>query len=198
MLIEYHLHALSAAGYGNIVINIGHLGQQLMDKVGDGSRYGLSIHYSDERGNVLETGGGICKALPLLKSEYFLVINGDVWTDFDLSTLSPCGDSLAHLVLVNNPPHHPDGDFGLDHGKVMEKTPGRPAWTYSGTGVFSHKLFEACPAGRFPLAPLLRQHMAEKRVSGELYEGKWLDVGTVERLKQLDRQLSAGLAQRPE
>ena len=191
-LIEHHLDALKAAGFENVVINIGHLGKQIIDALGDGKNYGLSISYSDERGDVLETGGGICKALPLLKSETFLVINGDIWTDFDLASLPAEIATLAHLVMVENPPHHPGGDFSLSSGMVCANKQGEPAWTYSGIGLYSHRLFAHCLVERFPLAPLLRQHIERGEISGELYQGEWLDIGTLERLDQLNQRLSAG------
>ena len=189
LLIEHHLHALSAAGISDVVINIGHLGQQIIDRLGDGSRYQLVIHYSDERKGVLETGGGIVKALPLLKSDPFLVINGDIWTDFDLSLLSADVDSLAHLVLVNNPQHHPQGDFGLQGVRVREKEDKQPSWTYSGIALFKYGFFDQCREQRFPLAPLLHEHIAQKQVTGEIYNGLWFDIGTRERLDNLRTRL---------
>lgn len=189
LLIEHHLHALSVAGISDVVINIGHFGQQIIDQLGDGSKYQLSIQYSDETDNVLETGGGIFKALPLLKSDLFLVINGDIWTDIDLSLLPRTIDSLAHLVLVNNPEHHLQGDFSLTGNRLCEKSDVGPSWTYSGIGVFSHALFDRCEEGRFPLAPLLREHMADGQVTAEVYEGLWFDVGTIERLEKLKSRL---------
>jgi len=189
-LIEHHLYALSGAGFNNVVINIGHLGQQIMDYLGDGSRYQLHIHYSDERNSVLETGGGIVKALPLLKAETFLVINGDIWTDFELSTLPLSIPGLAHLVLVNNPAHHPQGDFSLQGNLVREKVKSMPAWTYSGMGIYSHQLFSQCNQERFPLAPLLKEYMGKGQVSGEIYPGQWFDIGTKQRLDELNRRLA--------
>lgn len=189
LLIEHHLHALSAAGFSDVVINLGHLGQQIIDYLGDGSRYQLSIHYSDERNAVLETGGGIVKALSLLKSDPFLVINGDIWTDFDLSYLPERIDSLAHLVLVKNPEHHSRGDFSLHENLVKEEGSHLPSWTYSGMAVFSHAFFDQCKEERFPLAPLLRKHIAQGQVTGEVYNGLWFDIGTRERLDELNSLL---------
>lgn len=186
LLIEHHLHALSAAGFSDIVINIGHLGEQIIDYLGDGSRYQLAIHYSDERNAVLETGGGIVKALPLLKSDPFLVINGDIWTDIDLSLLPEKLDSLAHLILVKNPPHHPHGDFSLQDGLVKQKKDNHRSWTYSGMAIYSHALFDQCREERFALAPLLWEHIANNQVTGEIYEGLWFDIGTRERLDNLN------------
>lgn len=188
-LIEHHLHALTAAGFSHVIINICHLGQQIIDALGDGSRYGLTIHYSDERDSVLETGGGIFNALPLLESDPFLVINGDIWTDFDLSRLPGKIDTLAHLVLVNNPVHNPQGDFSLEGTRIIEKKKQQPGWTFSGMGLYRHELFEQCKKERFPLAPLLRQHMAAGQISGEIFAGRWFDIGTIDRLEQLNEML---------
>ncbi|MEA1888981.1 MAG: nucleotidyltransferase family protein [Pseudomonadota bacterium] len=189
LLIEHHLHSLAEAGFSDVVINISHLGQQIIDTLGDGSRYQISIHYSDERDSVLETGGGIFKALPLLKSENFLVINGDVWTDIDLSLLPVEIDGLAHLVLVNNPDHHLQGDFSLQENLLCERTDANPSWTYSGIGIYSHSLFHHCKEEHFPLAPLLREHMADGQITAEVYDGLWFDIGTKERLIELNRML---------
>lgn len=188
-LIEYHLRALAAAGVRDVVINHAHLGERIEQALGDGSRFGVRIHYSPEH-PALETGGGIFHALPLLGSEPFLVINGDVWTDMPLSRLLesvlPAND-LARLVLVENPPHHADGDFSLQHGRVRNE--GRPRYTFSGIGLYHPRLFAACRPGAFPLAPLLRRAMTTDRVGGELYRGRWVDVGTPQRLAELDREL---------
>lgn len=189
LLIEHHLHKLSAAGFNDVVINLGHLGQQIIDHLGDGSRYQLTIHYSDERSAVLETGGGIVKALPLLKSDPFLVINGDIWTDFDLSTLPDKIDRLAHLVVVNNPDHHLQGDFSVQDGLVKEKDNQKTTWTYSGMAMFRHTFFDQCKEERFPLAALLHKHIANELVTGEVYDGRWFDIGTRERLNDLNQLL---------
>jgi MurNAc alpha-1-phosphate uridylyltransferase len=192
LLIEHHLRALSKAGFRNIVINIAHLGQQIIDHLGDGSRYRLKIHYSDERGKVLETGGGITKALPLLESDPFLVINGDIWTDINLSLLPNKIDSLAHLVLVKNPNHNPLGDFSLQDMRVTEKKNSRLTWTYSGVGIYRHGLFDQCKTEPFPLAPLLRKYIAKGQITGEIHHGLWFDIGTRERLDQLNKLLLSG------
>lgn len=190
-LIEYHLRALAATGIHDVVINIGHLGEQIPALLGDGQRYGLTLRYSDETGGVLETGGGICKALPLLESDPFLVINGDIWTDFDLHRLPARIDGLAHLLLVANPPHNPDGDFGLGaDGMVKIKQSGVTSYTFSGIGLYRHALFAGCHAEPFPLAPLLHDHIAAGRISGQLIDAQWLDIGTAERLAGLSRQLA--------
>ena len=185
-LIEYHLEALAASGINEIVINHAYLGQQIEDYLGDGSRYDVSIHYSPE-GEALETGGGILKALPLLGNEAFVLVNGDVWCDFDFSSLPSKLKGLAHLVMVNNPDHNAEGDFSLQE-KMLRQT-GEKKLTYSGIGVYHPVLFSDCQPGRFPLAPLLKQAMDDAKVSGELFLGKWVDVGTPERLNQLEETL---------
>jgi MurNAc alpha-1-phosphate uridylyltransferase len=190
-LIEYHLVKLAAAGFRDVVINTAWLGDMIEQALGDGRRFGLAITYSHERPEALETGGGIFRALPLLGSAPFLLVNGDVWTDIDFGALrrSPPGDSLAHLVLVANPPQHPKGDFLLEQGRVSEGEGTRH--TYSGIGIYRPELFAGCEPGKFPLLPLLRRAMGERRLTGELHAGRWYDIGTVERLKALDAQLSA-------
>jgi MurNAc alpha-1-phosphate uridylyltransferase len=189
-LIEYLLEGLAAAGWDEVVINHAHLGGQLRAALGDGRRHGLRIHYSSEGDEGLETGGGIYRALPLLDSDPFLVVNGDIWTDYPFARLPRTLTDLAHLVLVDNPEHHPAGDFVLDHGRVLAA--GAPKLTFSGIGVYRHALFEGCRPGTFPLAPLLRAAMAAGRVSGEHYRGAWVDVGTPERLAALDARLRVG------
>ncbi|KPA99047.1 MULTISPECIES: N-acetylmuramate alpha-1-phosphate uridylyltransferase MurU [Pseudomonas] len=188
-LIDYHLRALAAAGFREIVINHAWLGQQIEDYLGDGSRHGLSIAYSPE-GEPLETGGGIFRALPLLGDEPFLVVNGDIWTDYDFSALRRPLDGLAHLVMVDNPPHHPSGgDFALLDGRLFDDRPDLPRLTFSGISVLHPRLFAGCHAGAFKLAPLLREAMARGQVSGEHLQGQWVDVGTVERLAQVEQLL---------
>ncbi len=182
-LIEYHLHALAASGFTEIIINHAWLGQQIEDHLGDGSRFGVSIRYSAE-GEPLETGGGIYQALPLLGVEPFVVVNGDIWTEYDFSQLRQPLNGLAHLVLVDNPAHHRAGDFALQQGHVSDQ--GAERLTYSGIAVLHPALFAGCTAGAFKLAPLLRQAMAAGKVSGEHYSGRWVDVGTHERLAEVE------------
>ena len=189
-LIEYHLKALAAAGFTEVVINHAWLGQQIEDHLGDGSRSGLTIQYSPE-GEPLETGGGIFRALPLLGDEAFVVVNGDIWTDYDFTRLRQPITGLAHLVLADNPDHHPSGDFTLAHGQVQDAQPGAPTLTYSGIAVLHPQLFAGCTEGAFKLAPLLREAMARGRVSGERLQGQWVDVGTHERLAQAEHLLQA-------
>ena len=188
-LIEYHLEALATAGFNDVVINHAHLGAQIEQLLGDGGRYGVRIHYSPEAG-ALETGGGIFKALPLLGDAPFVVVNGDVWCDYPFSRLREREIQGAHLVLVPNPPQHPAGDFLLRDGRVNGEGDGE-RFTFSGIGLYHPSLFDGCEAGAFPLAPLLRRAMARGQVSGELFDGQWFDIGTPERLQQLDEKLRA-------
>jgi MurNAc alpha-1-phosphate uridylyltransferase len=188
-LIVHHLRALAAAGFGDVVVNLSWLGGQIRAALGDGSRHGLRLHYSEEGPEPLETGGGIFRALPLLGAGPFLVLNGDVWTECDWAALRerPAASDLAHLVLVPNPLHNPAGDFVLERGRILERAGER--CTFSGIGVYRAELFEGCSDGVFKLAPLLRAAARAGRVSGELHEGPWLDIGTPERLAELDAHL---------
>ncbi|UCJ18262.1 nucleotidyltransferase family protein [Pseudomonas sp. MM211] len=188
-LIEYHVRALARAGFTELVVNHAWLGQQIEDYLGDGERYGVSIHYSPE-GEPLETGGGIFKALPLLGDEPFVVVNGDIFTDYDFAKLRRPLSGQAHLVLVDNPPHHPKGDFQLQGGQVEDAVAGRNSFTYSGIAVLSAALFASSQPGAFKLAPLLRDAMAAGQVSGECFSGCWVDVGTHERLAEVERLLT--------
>ncbi|MDE2251062.1 MAG: nucleotidyltransferase family protein [Gammaproteobacteria bacterium] len=183
-LIAWHLRALARAGVREAVINLSWLGPQLRAALGDGRRYGLRIHYSEEPEGALEVGGGIFNALPLLGAEPFLVVNGDTWTDLDFARLAIGPRALAHLVLVPNPPHHPLGDFALRAGAVAAA--GEPRLTYAGIGVYRPELFAGCKPGRFPLLPLLLAAGAAQRLSGERYDGSWADVGTAARLASLN------------
>ncbi|GMR19854.1 MAG: nucleotidyltransferase family protein [Gammaproteobacteria bacterium] len=181
------LQQLVAAGYSDFVINHAHLGQQIVDCLGDGSAYSANIQYSPETEGGLETGGGIVQALPLLGAEAFVVVNGDIWTDYPFGQLPETLSSLAHLVLVDNPNHHPEGDFSLQGGNVRATGTGR--LTYSGIGVYRPTLFAGCGPEKFPLAPLLRRAMQQNSVTGEYYVGCWEDVGTPERLRTLNASL---------
>jgi MurNAc alpha-1-phosphate uridylyltransferase len=180
-LVQWHVEALVAAGLRQIVINHAWLGEQIEAALGDGGAFGAQIRYSPEA-EALETGGGIFRALPLLGEAPFVVVNADIVTDYPFQRLPTSLPGLAHLVLVPNPSHHPQGDFCLEQGLVRAE--GVPLLTFSGIGVYHPRLFSHCRPGRFPLAPLLRAAMAQGQVSGELYSGHWLDVGTVERLQQ--------------
>jgi len=184
-LIEYHIEHLVAAGFTDIVINHAHLGEQIERTLGDGQRYGAQLYYSPE-GSALETGGGIFNALPLLGNDPFLVINGDIWCNYPFAQLRRRLTGLAHLVLVNNPEHNPEGDFCLIQQRVYQN--GSPRLTFSGIGVYHPELFKECTPGRFSLVPLLTQAMRIGKVSGEHYQGQWIDIGTPERLQQLELQ----------
>ena len=189
-LIVWHLESLAKAGLREVVINHAHLGHQIEEALRDGDRWGLSIQYSAE-GTALETAGGIAKALPYLGDEPFLVVNGDVFMDIDFSrlpqTLQP--GKLAHLVMVDNPPQHQQGDFGFKHGELSLQD--EPRLTFSGVAVYDPTLFFGIQPGEVArLAPLLQQAITNGQVSAEHYRGIWHDVGTPERLHELDWQLS--------
>jgi len=186
-LIVWHIERLAHDGFTDIIINIAHLGYQIPEALGDGSEWGVKITYSDEQEEgALESAGGIVKALPLLGDDTFLVLNGDIWSDYDFQDHRKLPEGiLAHLVLVPNPEHNPEGDFALDGNRVIDNK----QYTFSGIGYYSPKLFEGVPYGKSALAPLLRSAMKEGKVTGELYEGEWLDIGTPQRLELLNAQL---------
>ncbi len=186
-LIVWHVERLARAGFKEVVINHAYLGSQIEKALGDGSKWGINIQYSPEK-EALETAGGIANALPLLGDSPFLVVNGDVYTEIDFSheLESPY---LAHLVMVDNPPQHPQGDFVLDSGVLKPDGPAK--LTYSGVGVYSPQLFKDIVKGNSAkLAPLLISAMASNLISGEHYQGVWHDIGTPDRLKLLDASLS--------
>jgi MurNAc alpha-1-phosphate uridylyltransferase len=183
-LIEHHIQALAAAGITELVINHAWLGDQLEAVLGDGSRLGVSIRFSAE-GEPLETGGGIFRALPLLGSEPFMLINGDIRTDVDFAALALPAGCLAHLVLVDNPVHHPTGDFGLVDGRVTLDAPEK--LTYSGIAVLHPQLFSDCTSGAFKLVDVLRPAIVAGQVSGQRLAGRWVDVGTLERLAEAEQ-----------
>lgn len=194
-LIVWHLRALAAAGVTEVVINTAWLGERLVEVLGDGSQFGVQILWSHES-EPLETAGGIIQALPLLGDQPFLLVNGDVWTRFDLAALVDLelGQNLAHLLLVDNPPQHPVGDFYLAaDGQVLSDAPdGQAKRTFAGISVVSPQLFAGLEEGKRALAPLLRSAMQAGRVSGQALQQAWVDVGTIERLEQLDQQIRAG------
>lgn len=184
-LIEHTIIRLVAAGFHEIIINHAHLGRQIEARLGNGERFGAVIRYSPEGEQGLETAGGIINALPLLGSDVFLVVNGDIATDFPFAELKNRDIDLAHLVLVNNPEHHGQGDFGLDSsGHVVEN--GVEKFTFSGIGLYRPELFSNTPVGKSKLAPLLRAAMSERKISGQKFDGFWMDIGTPQRLKELD------------
>ena len=189
-LIVHHLEKLARTGFTLAVVNHAHLGRMIETALYDGSRFGIRVVYSPES-PVLETAGGIANALPLLGSRAFAVVNADVYSDYDYSGLARAchalesADTLAHLVLVDNPPHHAAGDFGLEQGSV---TLGHPRLTYSGLGACRRELFAGIPVGTYAkLAPLLLKSIEHQRLSGEHHRGLWCDVGTPERLAALNR-----------
>ncbi len=187
MLIEYHLEKLKAAQITEVVINHAWLGEKIEQALGDGTRYGLTIHYSPEV-EALETAGGIINALPLLGNSEFIVINGDIFCDYELSSLPSSLSGLAHLLLVENPEHHLEGDFALTNSGLLEQT-GENKQTFSGIGVYHADLFKDYPRGKLALAPILRKAMDQQQVTGEFYQGIWHDVGTPERLSELELYL---------
>jgi len=175
-LIQWHIEKLASCGFETIIINIAHLGEQIMKSLGDGKKWGIEIIYSDERKNgALETAGAIVKSLPLL-SEQFLVINGDIWCDYDFDLDFKLDESLAHLMLVANPEHNPKGDFVYQDSY----------YTFSGIGYYSKQIFKQMPLGKYPLAPILKELISEEKISFELHSGIWSDIGTPERLAQVN------------
>ena len=187
-LIAWHLAALERAGVREVIINLSWLGAQIRAALGDGREFGVQIRYSEEGSPPLETGGGIFQALPLLGPAPFLVVNGDTFTDIDVSALRLVAGADARLVLVPNPPQHPQGDFGLDGELITDREP-RP-FTYSGIGIFSPALFAGCTAGRFALLPLLKRAIAAGRLQGQRHDGLWHDIGTPARLAALNQELA--------
>lgn len=190
-LIVWHLERLARAGFRDVVINHAHLGEQIEALLGDGSAWGLAIRYSPEPPGALETAGGIAQALHLFGNDPFMVINGDIFCDWDpVQARLPDGD-LAHLVMVPNPPQHPDGDFVLAEGKVGAGGTAATL-TFSGIGVYRPSLFAGiAPGSVAKLAPLLREAMSAGKVSGERHDGRWTDVGTPQRLAALDAEMRA-------
>jgi len=185
-LILWHIERLKASGFTDIIINVAYLGHQIIGYLGDGSKYGVNITFSDEQSEgALETAGGIVKALPLL-SDTFLVVNGDVWTDFNYDNQFELKNGrLAHLILVDNPEHNPNGDFFLMNSK--EK------YTFSGIGYYSKKMFDSLEYGKQALAPLLFTAVEDKMLTTQYYRGAWHDIGTPERLELLEKQLSTNV-----
>jgi MurNAc alpha-1-phosphate uridylyltransferase len=182
-LLERHLESLHAAGIRTVVINLGWLGGKILERVGSGDRYGLDVVYSQEGENILETGGGIHRALPMLGSDPFLVVNADIFTDMAVPHVE-LGDDLAHLVLVPTPEGKSAGDFALADGRIRNS--GETMYTFSGVSVYRPEFFADCTAGRFSVVPMLRAAADDNRLGGSVYTGLWRDVGTPERLAELN------------
>jgi len=182
-IIVHHLEHLAAAGFREVVINQGHLGDMLPAALGNGDRWGLTLHYSREPESALETGGGIFQALPILGTAPFLVVNGDIMTGFPFSRMRAVKCDWAHLVLVPDPDYKPTGDFALQGARVANR--GDSMVTFSGIAVYHPRLFESCEAGRYSVVPLIRNAVENHLVTGELYHGQWADLGTIDRLQML-------------
>jgi len=183
-LLERHLHAVRAAGVETVVINLGWLGEQIVDRIGSGSSFGLNVVYSPEGDDILETGGGIHRALPMLGSEAFLVVNADIFTDMPFPTREPGNDDIAHLVLVPMPGGKTRGDFDLVDGRV--RNGGEAEFTFSGVAIYRPEFFANCEPGRFSVVPMLRAAADAGQLSGSIYSGLWRDVGTPEMLTELN------------
>lgn len=194
-LIVWHIEKLKKIGVTEIVINSAWLANKLISSLGDGSQFGVDIRWTREDEG-LETAGGIINALPLLGTDPFILVNGDVWTTMDFEALRhiKLNDDLAHLVLVDNPKQHPEGDFTLFDGRTFtfDQDVTGENLTFSGVSVIHPKLFDGLEPGKRPLAPLLKQAMQNQKISGEKLKGAWVDVGTPERLMELDLQIREG------
>ena len=180
-LIEWHIHHLALAGINEIIINLSHLGDMIRKELGNGNNYGVTIHYSQEPEPALETAGGIVQALELLGPEPFMVVNGDIWTDYPFTQIQ-LPPKLAHLVMVDNPTHHPQGDFILQGSQLVTHGQGQ-RYTFSGIAVYRPEFFADCKPGRLPLAPLLKKAIDAGQLTGEYYAGHWYDIGTEQRLR---------------
>ena len=191
-LIEYRIAALKAAGVIRIIINLGHLGDLIRDQLGDGTRLGVELIYSPEPPGALETAGGIIHALPLIESDPFIVVNADIWTDFDHRPIIKLEPEIGHLVLVDNPQHHPAGDFILNNGRVHLSAGSQhlETLTFSGIGLYRRAMFEDFKPGVRPLAQVFNHWVATGALTGEYHSGRWFDVGTRDRLDQLNDYLS--------
>ena len=187
-LIVWHIEKLARNGFKEIVINIAHLGEKIPEALWNGSRWGVNITYSDERDTgALETAGGIKKALEYLGNEPFLVVNGDVYCDYEFDPNFDLQDKLAHLILVPNPPHNNQGDFGLENSLVLNHS--QEMWTFSGIAYYNPKIFDDVILEKSPLAPLLRKFIEEKKISGEVFRGFFKDIGTPQRLDEINEIL---------
>jgi len=185
-LIVWHIEKLVKSGFEEIIINIAHLGEKIVDYLGDGSKYGIKIIYSDERDEgALESAGGIVKALALLGNEVFMVVNGDVYSDYEFDSKFDLGDDLAHLILVENPPHNVDGDFTFEEGIVTNNDSNKK--TFSGIAYYNPKMFTSLNYGKSALAPLIREMIPTKKISASLHNGCWHDIGTPKRLEDINK-----------
>ncbi len=182
-LLERHLVNIHAAGIRTVVINLGWLGDRIVERVGSGERYGLNVLYSQEGDNILETGGGIHKALPMLGDDPFLVVNADIYTDMPVPRINMADEHVGHLVMVPSPEYRNGGDFDIENGLIRNGESQR--LTFSGVAMYRPSFFDGCEPGRFPLAPMLRKAADNGQLSGSLYEGQWADIGTPERLKAI-------------
>ena len=185
-LLERHLETVHNAGIEDVVINLGWLGEQVQERIGSGFAYGLNVAYSDEGDHVLETGGGIHNALPLLGPEPFLVVNADIFTDMPVPDVTLGESSLGHLVLVPSPAYRDSGDFNLENGRIRNGD--SPLLTFSGVSMYRPEFFAGCEAGRFSIVPLLRAAADNGRLQGSFYDGLWSDVGTPERLEAANEE----------
>lgn len=182
-LIVWHIEKLASLGFSEIVINIAHLGYKIPKALGDGSEWGVNLIYSDEQEcGGLESAGGIIKALPLIQSETFLVVNGDIWCDYEFKNDFNLGNDLIHLILVRNPEHNPNGDFALHENRILNDSKER--FTFSGIGYYSKKLFDTLECKKIPLAPIIREAVQNNKVSGSIHLGRWHDIGTPQRLER--------------
>ena len=184
-LIVHHIERLAQNGFHEIIINIAHLGEYILQELGDSSRWGVKLYYSDERqSGALESAGGIKKALTLLGDAPFLVVNGDVYSEYEFDATFQLGDKKAHLILVPNPKHHKKGDFALDDAVLLNS--GQDMYTFSGIGYYSPKLFKDVKLQKSPLAPLLRQAIEKNEISAEVFKKMWHDIGTPQRLREIN------------
>jgi len=186
-LLERHLENVRSAGIKTVVINLGWLGDRIVERIGTGSRYGLEVVYSQEGDDILETGGGIHKALPMLGNEPFLVVNADIYTHMPVPDVELGDEHLGHLVMVQTPDYRERGDFDIDAGLIRNSD--HATHTFSGVAIYRPEFFDGCEAGRFPLTPMLREAADRGELSGSLYEGLWADVGTSQRLAALEADL---------
>jgi N-acetyl-alpha-D-muramate 1-phosphate uridylyltransferase len=186
-LIGHLIASLARAGIREVVVNLSWLGERIRAALRDGAELGVQISYTEEGPVPLETGGGIVNALPLLGPDPFIVVSGDIWTDFDFRRLRLPAEADAQVVLVPNPPHHPRGDFGLEGERVVASEKDR--LTYANIGLYRREMFSGCPAGRFPLVQVLERSIASGRLRGLVHQGEWMNIGTAQQLAALDARL---------